>query len=261
MKITNIYKTTAALIFLMVAVLWPAAEAWGQVTGDKYKSSYGSGRNEVTTDNKTIQHKPAKWHNLRKQSGNRFIDDFSDGEEFFTYQESPGSTELTYQAAHTIVDTLYVRKGSSIVLALPDRREGFDTDDAATNIGSYQCWFNFRTGGIFNTSTSGNVDDRVVDLLTPTTNGDTYYRFQNGYINRPLVSWSDKLPARMTFYYPSDAEFNNSGYKPDGQTDNRYYLVACDLSGYMDFSADGSTASFGAGGTYYEPRQDLGSSA
>ena len=379
MKITNIYKTTAALIFLMVAALWPAAEAWGQEYGDRYETvggdqwpevtgvtiessssvtdtekifsnysyatiqagrrgtivlnvgqnssvkrisfsfirynnryyrpssitvstsdNYNSGFVEIgsasnisntttltidfnqsarqyirleinaqsqratyiyntklyaepTSDLPSIQHKPAKWHNLREQSGNRFVDDFSDGEEFFTYQKSPGSTELTYQAAHTIVDTLYVRKGSSIVLALPDRREGFDTDDAATNIGSYQCWFNFRTGRIFNTSTSGNVDDRVVDLLTPTTNGDTYYRFQNGYINRPLVNWDGALPARMTFYYPSDDQFNNSGYKPDGQTDNRYYLVACDLSGYMDFSADGSTASFGAGGTYYEP--------
>lgn len=242
---TNIYKTTAALIFLMVAALWPAAEAWGQeyVTGDKYNDTYAD---------YTIKHKPAKWYKLREQSGNRFVDDFSDDEKFFTYNN--GTQTLTYQAAHTIVDTLYVRKGSSIVLALPDRREGFDTDDAATNIGSYQCWFNFRTGGIFNTSTSGNVeDDRVVDLLTPTTNGDTYYRFQNGYVNRPLVSWSDKLPARMTFYYPSDDQFNNSGYKPYGQTDNRYYLVACDLSGYMDFSPDGSTASFGAGGTYYEP--------
>lgn len=243
MRIKQYIKRLATLS-LMVAFLAPLQEAWGQVKGDKYQSTYSSQK---------IETKAAKWHNLRKQSGNRFVDDFSDGEKFFTYQESPESEELTYQAAHTIVDTLYVRKGSSIVLALPDRREGFDTDDAATNIGSYQCWFNFRTGGIFNTSTSGNVDDRVVDLLTPTTNGDTYYRFQNGYVNRPLVSWSNKLPARMTFYYPSDAEFNNSGYKPDGQTDNRYYLVACDLSGYMDFSADGSTASFGARGTYYEP--------
>ena len=30
------YKKTAALFFLMVAVLWPVADAWGQVTGDKY---------------------------------------------------------------------------------------------------------------------------------------------------------------------------------------------------------------------------------
>lgn len=198
-----------------------------------------------------IQHKAAKWHKLREQSGNRFVDDFSYGEKFFTYNN--GTQTLTYQAAHTIVDTLYVRKGSSIVLALPDRREGFDTDDAATNIGSYQCWFNFRTGGRFNTSTKGNDKERVVDLLTPTTNGDTYYRFQNGYINRPVVNWDGALPARMTFYYPSDDQFYNSGYKPDDQTDNRYYLVACDLSGYMDFSEDGSTPNFGAGGTYYEP--------
>lgn len=242
MRIRQYIKRMATLA-LMVALLAPLQEAWGQVKGDRYQSTYSSQK---------IETKAAKWHNSRGQSGNRFVDDFSEGEKFFTYQESPESEELKYQAAHTIVDTLYVRKGSSIVLALPDRREGFDTDDAATNIGSYQCWFNFRTGGIFNTSTSG-MDDRVVDLLTPTTNGDTYYRFQNGYVNRPLVSWSDKLPARMTFYYPSDDQFNNSGYKPDGQTDNCYYLVACDLSGYMDFSADGSTASFGAGGTYYEP--------
>ena len=37
MKITNIYKTTAALIFLMAAALWPAVDALGQVTGDKYR--------------------------------------------------------------------------------------------------------------------------------------------------------------------------------------------------------------------------------
>lgn len=43
MKITNIYKKTAALFFLMAAALWPAVEAWGQaaqepeyVTGNKY---------------------------------------------------------------------------------------------------------------------------------------------------------------------------------------------------------------------------------
>ena len=36
MKITNIYKTTAALIFLMVASLALPTGAWGQVKGDKY---------------------------------------------------------------------------------------------------------------------------------------------------------------------------------------------------------------------------------
>lgn len=242
MKITNIYKKTAALFFLMAAALWPAVDAWGQETGDMYNSWY---------EDYTIKHKPAKWHNLREQSGNRFVDDFSNDEEFFTYYN--GTQILKYQAAHTIVDTLYVRKGSSVDLALPDRREGFETDNAATNIGSYQRWFNFRTGGVFNTSTTGIDDWRVVDLLTPTTYRDTYYRFQNGYVNRPIVDWNSALPARMTFYYPTDYQFDNGNYKPDGQTDNSYYLVACDLSGYMDFSEDGSTATFGTGGTYYEP--------
>lgn len=36
MKITNIYKKTAALFFLMAAALWPAMDAVGQVTGEKY---------------------------------------------------------------------------------------------------------------------------------------------------------------------------------------------------------------------------------
>lgn len=35
---TNIYKTTAALIFLMVAALWPAAEAWGQESENIYST-------------------------------------------------------------------------------------------------------------------------------------------------------------------------------------------------------------------------------
>lgn len=51
MKMTNIYKTTAALIFLMVAALWPAVDAWGQGTDtdtDGWKTSYSGD---------TIQHK------------------------------------------------------------------------------------------------------------------------------------------------------------------------------------------------------------
>ena len=36
MKITNIYKKTAALFFLMAAALWPAVDALGQETEDKY---------------------------------------------------------------------------------------------------------------------------------------------------------------------------------------------------------------------------------
>lgn len=40
MKITNIYKKTAALFFLMAAALWPAVDALGQVTGNRYQSYF-----------------------------------------------------------------------------------------------------------------------------------------------------------------------------------------------------------------------------
>lgn len=51
MKITNIYKKTAALFFLMAAVLWPAVDAWGQEYGDRYAEYNSVGRtglNSVT---------------------------------------------------------------------------------------------------------------------------------------------------------------------------------------------------------------------
>lgn len=71
---TNIYKTTAALIFLMVAALWPAAEAWGQVTGNRYwtidKNSI------VNTNGATITAKTTEGNNA---SGNNGINNTFDG--------------------------------------------------------------------------------------------------------------------------------------------------------------------------------------
>lgn len=253
MKITNIYKTTAALIFLMVAALWPAAEAWGQVTGDRYQSSYTYGSFTVTTSDDTIQHKPAKWHGMR--SGGNFVDTFDDDSLYFKY-----GNQTKIQAAHTIVDTIYVEKGTSVVLALPDRRGGIDDGDATvSNIGSYQRWYNFRTGKTFSLGDLGNRE-QVYDLLTPTTSS-TYYRFTNGYVSRPMTTWSEAMPARMTFYYPEDNEFANSNYNP-GQENNDFYLVACDLSGYTDFSSTNATPNgngdetvknFFVNNGYYEP--------
>ena len=259
MKITNIYKKTAALFFLMAAALWPAVDAWGQaVTGNKYKSSYRSGRNEVTTSDKTIQHKAAKWHAMR--SGGNFVDTFDDDSLYFKYGD-----QTKIQAAHTIVDTIYVKKGTPVVLALPDRRGGIDDGDATvSNIGSYQRWYNFRTGKTFSLNDADFEDngERVYDLLTPTTSS-TYYRFTNGYVSRPMTTWDDAMPARMTFYYPSDTQFNSisNNYNP-GQANNDFYLVACDLSGYTDFSStndtpdgngDETVKDFFVKNDYYEP--------
>ena len=227
------YKKTATLA-LMVAILVLPTGAWGQVKGDRYQSSYTYGSFTVTTSDETIQHKPAKWHGMR--SGGNFVDTFDDDSLYFKY-----GNQTKIQAAHTIVDTIYVEKGTSVVLALPDRRGGIDDGDATvSNIGSYQRWYNFRTGETFSLDDAYFENDlgnreQVYDLLTPTTSS-TYYRFTNGYVSRPMTTWSDAMPARMTFYYPSDTQFknNSNNYNP-GQENNDFYLVACDLSGYTDF--------------------------
>ena len=55
MKITNIYKKTAALFFLMAATLWPVADALGQVKGDKYLMIDKSSKVNINRDNITAR--------------------------------------------------------------------------------------------------------------------------------------------------------------------------------------------------------------
>ena len=256
MKIRQYIKRMATLALMAASLALPTG-AWGQaVKGDKYEDTYGQGQNLVTTSDRAIQHKAAKWHEKRK--GGNFVDTFDDDSLYFKYGD-----QTKIQAAHTIVDTIYVKKGTPVVLALPDRRGGIDDDDATvSNIGSYQRWYNFRTGKTFSLNDADFEDngERVYDLLTPTTSS-TYYRFTNGYVSRPMTTWDDAMPARMTFYYPEDNEFANSNYNP-GQENNDFYLVACDLSGYTDFSSTNATPDgngdetvkdFFVNNGYYEP--------
>lgn len=239
----EIYKYALALLLALAG----GANVWGQaVTGDRYEDNYGSYWNSFNTSNQTIQHKPAKWHAQR--TGN-YVDDFSDDKEMFTEDDFSADYNLNWnvteiQAAHTLIETIYVKKGTSVRLALPDRREGYDTPNSGTNIGSYQRWYNFRTDGTFATGNSTGI----VDLLTPIPENATYYRFENGYVNRPFVSWSVEIPSIMEFYYPENGEDS--------------YLVACDVSGYTDFSSEGSVptssgtdaiSAFFRDNGYYEP--------
>lgn len=233
MKITNIYKTTAALIFLMVAALWPAAEAWGQettkpryVTGNKYKDDNSS---------VTITHKAAKWFDLRSgiSDAAKAMDTFDDDTKMFKLQD--GTTEV--QAAHTYMDTIYVHKGTSVSLEIPDKLNN------QPRVESYQRWHSFRTDGTFRTQNKG--DNEVWDLLTP-SDANTYYRYANGYVGKPKGANLYKV----NFYVPTDEEFNAwFGSTLSVQPDNNYYLVACDVSAYTDytksFSESSSSFSFG----------------
>lgn len=244
MKITNIYKTTAALIFLMVAALWPVADAVGQevqepeyVTGDKYNKTY----EEVK-----ITHKAAKWFDLRSgiSDAAKAMDTFDDETKMFTLQDS--TTEV--QAAHTYLDTIYVHKGTSVSLEIPDKL------GTQPRVESYQRWHSFRTDGTFRTQNRG--DNEVWDLLTP-SDANTYYRYANGYVGKPKGANLYKV----NFYVPTDEEFNVwFGSTSSVQPDNNYYLVACDVSAYTDytehFSSSSSSSSFGPSkedGKTYEP--------
>ena len=188
MKITNIYKKTAALFFLMAVALWPAVDAWGQaVTGNKYESSYGSGWNKVTTSDKTIQHKAAKWHAMR--SGGNFVDTFDDTQYFIS---GDGTTQI--QAAHTYVDTLYVRKGTQVSLWLPTISSSQEQNSAR----KYQRWYNYLTEGTFATGSTSN--GQVNDILTPKS--ETVYRFQNGYVGGASLIGNSSVTYGADFYYP-----------------------------------------------------------
>lgn len=128
--------------------------------------------------------------------------------------------------------------GTSVTLTLPDYL------NETTNNKTYQRWYNYLTEGTFATGNTGSGD--IVDYLTPGTavgnnaaNG-TGYRFKNGYIGQPLSSACLYV---MDFYVPK------TGYQ-------NWYLVACDVSGYTDFtedfSSDSKNSSFANGG-YWEP--------
>lgn len=216
MKITNIYKKTAALFFLMAVALWPAVDAWGQVTGNKYNETY---------EDVTITHKAAKWFDLRSRISEaaKAMDTFDDETKMFTLQD--GTTEV--QAAHTYLDTIYVHKGTSVSLEIPDKLK-------ATNfsIKSYQRWYSFRTDGTYRTNNTGEND--VWDLLTPADGiSGTSYRYANGYVGYPKGANLYKVD----FYVPTDDEFTK-WFGADAATtyDNKYYLVACDVSSYTDYT-------------------------
>ena len=105
--------------------------------------------NEITlrSDVKvSIKHKPAKWHDLRSSlnisQAAKDMDTFNDMI-LWDQIKFPGMENYQVQSAHTLIDTIYVHKGSSVRLNLPDRL------NESTNMNSYQRWYSFRTDKTF----------------------------------------------------------------------------------------------------------------
>lgn len=201
---------------------------------------------DLSYRNITIQHKPAKWHTIRNNasisSEDKAKDTFSDGEEMYR-PETSNAFPNDVQATHTYIDTIYVHKGTTVQLILPTvSRNELPDGDAPSNASTqtYQRWYSFRTDGTFETA----EDNKVRDLLTP-INSEAY-RFENGYIGYPLIdNTSNKTGLyRMNFYFPTDEEYKE--FFPNAQGDlqnNRFYLVACDVSSYTDYTEEYTEAS------------------
>lgn len=214
--------------------------------------------NEVTllagTVNKTINHKPAKWYKLREGYSNASTGD--------TFQDNTGEEEghkgMFYgtlfdeyiQAAHTYIDTIYVHKGTSIQLVLPTIQD-LVGDNELTSTASYQRWYSYRTDKTFEVvnKDSEKNPEGVVDLLTPSRESSLGYRFANGYVGNPVqqasgsagdpMYHSQSLVA-MDFYYPTNDQFKKwIGQNVSGeQINNDWYIVACDVSNYTDYTLD-----------------------
>lgn len=176
-------------------------------TRDRYNDNY---------ENVTIHHKPAKWYDIRETLTQTPADDFDYSEES-KMEEAGNGTPI--QATHTLIDTIYVHRGTVTRLTIQD----FLGDTDANN--SYQRWYNFENDGLFRYEYNGST----IDLLTPATedlpaplNPATAYRFANGYVGEPVAS--DRGLIAMDFYFPDN--------------DKNAYYVACDLSGYQDFTPE-----------------------
>lgn len=210
------------------------------------RQTYKLAMNEITLysdvvdySNVTIHHKAAKWFDLRSEISDaaKNMDTFND--ETAWYSGPKGDI----QASHVYMDTIYVHKGTSVTLAVPDRLSN-------SSVISYQRWYSYRTDGTFRTQNTGS--DEVWDLLTPA--GTTPCRFANGYVGKPLTT-SDVMD--MKFYVPTDEEFKAWFGETAAQTfDNNYYLVGCDVSGYTDFTKSYSDAS--GSSSFYPSNQSDG---
>lgn len=223
----QIYKKK--ILFLVSAILC-VSSALGQINN--------------TYQNKSVQHKyPNKWYTIRNNSGmsqaSKDMDTFDDETPSFknTY------TDTDIQAAHTYIDTLYVRKGESVTLYLPL----ISNDMNRLSAQAYQRWYNFITEGTFS-YTSGDTTYDIVSF------NSTAYRFANGYVGGVNTGLGNNYLDRITFTYPTDEQYNTWNGFNNGSAGNKYYIVACDASGYTDFTRSFSSGNGGSfANEYIEP--------
>ena len=237
MKTKNFY--IKALSVWALSFLLPMG-GWGQTISNDYQNS-------------EVQHKKAKWYTMRNNISQaaKDMDTFDDTNHYYANPYTGDSI----QSAHTYYDTLYVRKGSKVELTLPVVPASY-SPGGNLSARSYQRWYNFVTESTLSYTEGSDGNRRTYDLLEPAKNS---YRFANGYVGGHSVNGTDL--GRATFTYPTDADYRNyfnNGFD-NGSADNKYYIIACDASGYLDFTENfnsGNGGSFLNGG-FWEPTLSL----
>ena len=237
MKTKNFY--IKALSVWALSFLLPMG-GWGQTISNTYQDS-------------EVQHKKAKWYTMRNNISQaaKDMDTFDDTNHYYANPYTGDSI----QSAHTYYDTLYVRKGSEVELTLPVVPASY-SPGGNLSARSYQRWYNFVTESTLSYTEGSGGNRRTYDLLEPAKNS---YRFANGYVGGHSVNGTDL--GRATFTYPTDADYEtyaSNGFK-NGSAGNNYYIIACDASGYIDFTENfnsGNGGSFLNGG-FWEPTLSL----
>lgn len=236
-KLRMAVRSRSVLTVLVLPVLLAAGaqNAGAQVTGNKYSTSVTyNNRTYNNLQNVEIRHKKANWFKQRETLSEavKNNDSFSDEVEMFDFGLASGAK---IQAAHTYIDTIYVHKGSSVRLYIPD----ISGENGGGNaVLAYQRWYSYRTRSTFETNQTGT--NAVRDLLTPDIGNSTdIYRLANGYVGNPLrnpkaTTSEDAGGIRcMDFYYPTNSQF--ASWFPNSNADNDWFVVACDVSGYNDY--------------------------
>lgn len=135
------------IMYIMLSVFLLPGKAWGQnITYNKERNSW------------KITHKAPGW-------------ELPDGEVGLVDANGWNGFQSTYsekiQNAHAFVDTIYMHKGQTIELAVPDI---LISSNYKYSIGSYQRWYNYRIGGHF------YIDDQKYFVENGNTNSNDYPR-------------------------------------------------------------------------------------
>ena len=159
----------------------------------------------------TVTHKSTKWRALHDDVTGDSFDDC----EWFTSGNSSVQKGLQMQPAHHYTDTIYMKKGETRTLVLPDRGTN-ETEYANINNKSYQRWYDYKTDGLLGALKPKKADE---NNLIPIRNGFLALPYQQINENQ-----NTPTPYQIDFTYPEDGEDS--------------YIIACDVSNYIDVNLD-----------------------